>query len=79
MANDRNMLICAGARNVFVSTEADGSNSNDNFALTAAEDGMYLLGVLCQNGWQIVGVMINNVSKKFKKALFIFCRVSQLT
>ena len=53
MQYHRNMLICTGSSNVFVSTEADGSNSsnsNDNFALMAAEDGMYLRGVLCENG-----------------------------
>ena len=49
-SNYENSIICAGASNVFVSTEVNGSNSNDNFALKAAEDGMLLLGVLCENG-----------------------------
>ena len=50
MQYPRNVLMCTGASNVFVSTEDSGINSNDNFALMAAEGGMNLLGVLCENG-----------------------------
>ena len=39
---------------MFVSTEVSSTNSNENFSLMSADDGMYLLGVLCENGWLLI-------------------------
>ena len=47
-------IICAGGgSNVFISTHDDNTDtdSSENFSLRAATDGMFLQGVLCENGW----------------------------
>ena len=46
-------LICSGSP-VYVSTQQNGTNDNDNFQLTSGDDTLLLHGVLCENGWYLI-------------------------
>ena len=53
---------------VYVSTEGKGTNDNENFQLTTADDSSLLHGVLCENGWYLL-----NCYQRPIRDLFRFC------